>query len=231
MRVDNEKTAVVRGAGAWGEINPQYLRYAESVRFHADACAPRSPEHKGKVERRILDRRLHDDPRRRHWNSLEELQAWTDERIEASAARRTCPATGTLVMQAWQEEVPVLAPLPVLPEPFDVVVTRPVGWDCMVAFEGRSYSVPFTLAGLRVEVRGCAGRVQFLSAGAVVAEHPRWTEARIVIDPSHFEGEATERVLPPLPLGRMGKKLQEIAQLAPQVRPLDLYATLAGVAR
>ena len=53
----------------------------------------------------------------------------------------------------------------------------------------------------------------------------------MVIDPAHYEGEATERVLPPTPLGRMGKRLQEIAMLAPEQRPLDLYAALAEVAR
>jgi hypothetical protein len=52
-----------------------------------------------------------------------------------------------------------------------------------------------------------------------------------VIDPRHYEGEATARVLPPLPLGRMGKRLQAIAEMEPQKRPLDLYAALAEVAR
>jgi len=55
VRVDNEKTAIARGAGAWGEVNKVYRRYALEVRFHVDACQPRSPEAKGKVERRIRD--------------------------------------------------------------------------------------------------------------------------------------------------------------------------------
>jgi hypothetical protein len=45
VRVDNTKTAVVQGAGAWGTINPSYQRYATTVRFHIDACAPYAPEH------------------------------------------------------------------------------------------------------------------------------------------------------------------------------------------
>lgn len=53
----------------------------------------------------------------------------------------------------------------------------------------------------------------------------------LVIDPAHFEGEATCDVLPPLPLGRMGARLQEIAALEPEKRPVDLYAELAEVAR
>jgi transposase len=53
VRVDNVKTAVSRGAGSWGQLNPSYRRYARAVRFHIDACSPRSPQSKGKVERRI----------------------------------------------------------------------------------------------------------------------------------------------------------------------------------
>ena len=44
-------------------------------------------------------------------------------------------------------------------------MTRPVSDDCLVSFEGRQYSVPFRHAGRRVEIRGCAGRVQALPDG------------------------------------------------------------------
>jgi transposase len=231
LRVDNEKTAVSRGAGAWGEINAAYRRYAQTVRFHIDACAPRSPEAKGKVEREIRSQRFWSDPRGRHWDSVEQLQAWSDEQDETMARRRLCPATGTSVWEAWQEELRSLAPLPILPEPFDIAVMRPVGHDCIVAFEGRSYSVPFSLVHQRVEVRGCAGTVQVLYGGNVVAVHGRNTRERILLDPRHFEGESTAEVLAPLPLGRMGRRLAEIAAMVPQQRPLDLYAALAEVAR
>ena len=73
--------------------------------------------------------------------------------------------------------------------------------------------------------------VQILKDARIVAVHPRHTPERILIDPKHFEGEATDRVLPPLPLGKMGRKLQEIARMEPERRPLDLYAALAEVAR
>jgi hypothetical protein len=73
--------------------------------------------------------------------------------------------------------------------------------------------------------------VQVLADTSTVANHPRHTEALLVIDPAHYEGEATADVLPPLPLGRMGRRLAEIAELAPERRPMDLYAALAEVAR
>ena len=79
VRVDNEKTAIVRGAGAWGTINETYRRYAMIMRFHVDACAPRAPQAKGKVERQVRTQRASADPSRHCWRDLAELQAWTDE--------------------------------------------------------------------------------------------------------------------------------------------------------
>ena len=64
--------------------------------------------------------------------------------------------------EAYALEKPHLAPLPILPEPFDLVVTRTVAPDCTLAFEGRAYSVPFVHVGAAVEVRGCAARVHVM---------------------------------------------------------------------
>ncbi|MDZ7749415.1 MAG: IS21 family transposase [Halofilum sp. (in: g-proteobacteria)] len=232
IRIDNEKTAIVAGAGAWGTIHPAYRRYGETLRFHIDACPPRSPETKGKVERRIRDGRLGVSPYGQHWNTLDELQAASDGARERLMARRTCPATGTDVLTAWAAERAVLGPLPEpLPEPFDVAVTRRVAPDCTVVFEGRTYSVPFCLVGNRVEIRGGARDVQILHEATIVATHPRAGIERIVLDPAHYEGPSTATVTAPVPLGRMGTRLAEIAAMDPQQRPMDLYAALAEVAR
>ena len=231
VRVDNTKTAVSRGAGAWGELNASYRRYAQAVRFHIDVCPPRHPEAKGKVERGIGTSRSAREITEREWSSWEELQGWTDERVEKDARKRLCPATGTSVWEAWQEEKRHLAPLPLLPEPFDLAGTRTVAVDCTVAFEGRRYSVPFAHLGRAVTVHGCSRVVQVWAEGRVIAEHPRHGRERIVLDPRHYEGEATVDVLPPLPLGRFGRRLEELMRMTPEKRPLDLYAALAEVAR
>ena len=118
-----------------------------------------------------------------------------------------------------------------LAEPFDVIAVRVVGIDALVSFEGRQYSVPFRFAGERVEVRGCAGKIQIVKDCAVIATHPRATAARVVIEQTHYDGPSTDRVLAPAPLGRLGRKIQELA-LSPVARhSLDLYAALAEVAR
>jgi transposase len=55
MRIDNVKTALSKGAGAWGEINPPNRRFASQMHFHVDACQVRQPRAKGKVERSVRD--------------------------------------------------------------------------------------------------------------------------------------------------------------------------------
>jgi hypothetical protein len=232
LRIDNVKTAIAKGAGAWGTINETYRRYAVQMRFHIDACQPRHPEGKGKVERGIRDNRDALDPYGQEFDSIEDLQAWTDARLDDRARHLRCPATGTSVADAWEQEHPLLTPLPeTLPEPFDIVVRRPVGLDCVVNFEGRHYSVPFRFVQQEVEVRGLSGRVQVLKDCEVIAEHPRGTDALILRCEAHYDGADTDRVRAPLPLGRMGRGLAEIATAEVQHRSIEIYARLAGVAR
>jgi transposase len=232
LRIDNVRTAIAKGAGAWGVINETYRRFAVQLTFHVDACQPRHPRGKGKVERHVRDLRGTVDPRREAFDSLEALQGVTDARLEERAGRLRCPTTGTSIAEAWEQERRLLTPLPeTLAEPFDVVVRRPVGIDCLVSFEGRQYSVPFRFARQEVEVRGLAGRVQILKGGAVIAEHARHTAQLILRCEAHYEGEDTTSVRAPMPLGRMGRRLAEIAASNVQHRSLDLYARLAEVAR
>jgi transposase len=232
LRIDNLKTAVTVGAGPWGQLNEAYRGYARGLGFHIDACLPRCPEDKGKVENKVgnLKRRLRLEGQ--WFDGLEGLQNWTDHDLTRWAQRRTCPATGDSVAASWRAEQPLLRPLPAtLPLAFDVAVARAVQKDCTISFEGRTYSVPFVLCGLAVEVRGCAEVVQVLHHGRVVAEHPRHSRARLLLDPSHYEGPGDDRVMPPVPLGKMGQRLQEIIAQPVEQRPLDLYAALAEVAR
>lgn len=232
VRVDNEKTAVMRGAGAWGTINEAYRRYARMLHFHIDACPPRAPWTKGKVERSVRTQRWGADPRRHTWRDLEELQAWSDEEALKSARRRRCPATGGTAWEAWQAERPLLTPLPEpLWEPFDLVATREVSVDGLVSFEGRQYNVPFAYARTPVEVRGCASTVQVLCGPSIIAVHPRHTTERLVLNPAYYEGDSTDRVIAPPPLGRMGRRMMELASMPVVHRSIDYYHELAEVAR
>lgn len=232
-RIDNLRTGVAHGAGPWSEINASYRSFARTLGFHVDPHEAYCPRSKGKVERlvRIAERIGPGDLR---FDSLEHLQEWTDARMLASAARRRCAATGLSVLDSWHAERRLLRALPeTVGIIFDLSVRRPVHLDCTVRFEGRSYSVPFAHCGRSVEVRGCSGFVLIIDpgSGATLARHPRGTAARLVVDPAHFEGAPTDRVAAPKPLGRLSRRLQELASSPVERRSVDYYAALAEVAR
>lgn len=234
-RVDNCKTAIGRGSGAWGEVNAAYRRFAATLRFHVDACRAYSPNEKGKVER--VNRTLAGlGLFNKCYQGLVHLQAYTDEKVALSQDHRMCPATGTSIAQALRDEQSFLHPLPeTLPRPFDLVRTPQVHKDHMAFFESRQYELPTRYVGKRVEARGCSGVVQFVDrdTGVLIKEYPRQTQELILLDPDRDEHPDTDggRVRPPPPLGRMGKLLEEIAAKPVEQRPVDLYAALAEVAR
>jgi transposase len=231
-RIDNLKTGVSRGAGPWGQINDCYRSYARTMGFHVDPHEARQPQQKGKAERRVgAFKRLELS---RRFDSLEALQSSTDEQLQRDARRRTCPVTGRSVFETWQSEKELLRPLPAtLPEPFDLIRSCPVHKDATVRFEGRTYSVPFEHVQGQLEVRGCNGFLQVVhpKTGEILRKYPRGTEQRLLIDPSCYAGDGTETVALPRPLGRMSRKLEEIAALPVQLRSIEIYAQLAEVAK
>lgn len=231
-RIDNLKTGVSRGAGPWGEINDCYKSYARTMGFHVDPHEVRQPQQKGKAERRVGAVKRLDLSRR--FDSLEELQSYTDEQLLRDARTRTCPVTGKSVFETWEQEQDLLRPLPAtLPEPFDLIRSCPVYKDATIRFEGRTYSVPFEHVHGHVEVRGCNGFIQIVNCktGEMLRKYPRGTEQLLFVDPTCYAGEETETVALPRPLGRMSRKLEEIAAMPVQLRSIEIYAQLAEVAK
>ncbi len=231
-RIDNLKTGVAHGAGPWCEINESYRAYARTMGFHIDPHEVRQPQQKGKAERRVGAVKRLDLSRR--FASLDELQQYTDEQLRRDAHTRLCPVTGQSVFDTWQSERELLRPLPAtLPEPFDLIRTCPVHKDATIRFEGRTYTVPFEYIHGTVEVRGCSGFLEVVDRknGEILRKYPRGTDERLLIDPTCYEGDATDTVAAPRPLGRMSRRLNEIASTGVQFRSIDIYAQLAEVAR
>ncbi len=244
VRIDNLKTGVARGAGPTAVVNASYRVFARECGFDVDPCRPAKGSDKGKAERSVRTfRAAFGDLFRRGWDDLETLQRALDARAIRLAERLTCPVTGTSVAEAHRSERLALQPLPQLAEPFDVVVSRRVSRDCLVAFEGRRYSVPFAWIEREVEVMGTLSQVVVRGAGREIARHPRHTVAHLLLDPDHFEGESTDRVLRPTPLGQRARlqlaglsapsferviQLPEAARIA---RPIDAYAQLVAAVR
>lgn len=227
VRIDNLKTAVVRGSSSWGILHPAYASYAKQLGFVVDPCRVRQASDKGKVERRIRDVKGNLIGPDERFDSLASLQQESDQRIRQRAERLVCPVTGLSVAQTWAQEQAFLCPLPsTLPTPFDVQVCRTVGLDCLIHFENRQYAVPFAFVGRTVEVRGCARTVEIYGDHQHLISYPRQTQSRLLIDQACYEGAATPRVALPTPLGRLGQTLVLPHSWVAPRRPLEAYAAL-----
>jgi transposase len=231
VRIDNLKTGVASGAGPSAVITPAFQTFARSCGFAVDPCRARTGSDKGKVERGVrTDRGAFADLLLAEWDSLESFQTALDARATELHDRRRSPLTGTTITEALAAERPLLQPLPAMHEPFDCVVARRVSRDCLVSFEGRRYSVPFTAVGRTVEVRGTAQHVVILAEGRELARHARHTAARLVLTPTHYDGESTPTVRAPTPLGRRAQLqlagIPGFPMPATVARPLSAYIAL-----
>jgi transposase len=222
LRIDNLKTGMERP----GVVNEAYERYARSVGFVVDGCPVRHPEAKGKVESRIAKLADALQLEKHAFADWTELQAHTDRRLGERSRTRICPATGRTVAESWRDEQALLRPVSDLPQPFELAVNRKVQKDCTVNVEGRAYSVPFALEGRVVEVRLGGSQVQVWVEGKRICEHPRGTSERVVINPDHYEGESTASHVAPLPIGRIGRHILELANAEVSPRAVDYYAAL-----
>jgi transposase len=244
VRIDNLKTGVAKGAGASAVLNRSYEVFAQACGFEVDPCRPKKGSDKGKAERSVRTfRECFGEVFRQDWASDEALQVALDQRALELLDRLNCPVTGTSVREALEAERMVLQPLPTMAEPFDVVVARKVSRDCLISFEGRRYSVPFVWVGRQVEVMGTLNHVVIHAEGLEVARHTRGSRQLLVLDPDHFEGESTDRVLRPTPLGHRAR-LQMAGLSGPSrtalfllpdpervARPLDAYVQLVEALR
>jgi transposase len=228
-RIDNLKTGVSSGAGPWAEINRGFRSYSEQMGFAVNAARVRTPTDKGKVERKGKDLHVLMGSSEK-FATLQSLQEVTDGRIMSRASERLCPVTGRSILETWQEEKLSLKPLPAtLPEPFDVEMVRTVDRECLVPFEGRRYQVHFLWCGREVRVRGCADTVQILgSQGERLASYPRGTECRLLIDQSLYEGKGDDRVMVPVPLGKVARQIVLSKSWECPRRAIDSYAVLVG---
>lgn len=244
VRIDNLKTGVQSGAGPSAVLNRSYEIFARTCGFEIDPCRPRKGSDKGKAERSVRTfRGSFADTLRRGAGSVDELQHLLDADAARLLDRLQCPVTGTSVREAWEAEKKLLQPLPTMGEPFDVVITRTVQRDCLISFEGRRYSVPFAWLGRHVEVRGTLAHVVVFAEGHEIARHARGTEARLLLDPRHYEGISTDFVERPTPLGERAR-LQLAGLSSPSrrallavpdpvrlVRPMEAYAQLVEALR
>jgi transposase len=186
---DNLKSGVTKACYYDPEINRTYLelaRHFDSVVVPTRAAHPRD---KAAVEAGVLsvERWVLAPLRHRQFFSLAELNAAVKEETAKLNAR---PFRGEPTSRAElfaEVEAPALKPLPATRYELASWKKVTANIDYHVEFDHRYYSVPYTLARKRLELRATATTVEVFDAHRRVASHAReHGRRRYVTDPSHM---------------------------------------------
>jgi hypothetical protein len=167
-RTDRMATAVIPGTN---RLAPQFAQLAKHYGVEVAVCPPHRPQRKGVVEAaiRYLGGRWW---RTAKAESLGQAQQSLDRFCAEVSDRRR--RRGSTVGQLGADEP--LRPLPALPYPAQIMVTRVASRSALVAFEANRYSVPPAYAARTVTVIAGVGDpiIRVVSgAGEVIAQHHR----------------------------------------------------------
>lgn len=160
---------------ATGTVTAEFAGLAKYYQVGVDICPPRHGNRKGIVEK------ANHSAAQRWWRTLPDDTAWAaaQQGVDALAARmdgRQRVRGGQRVSVGELASAELLRPVPDVPYPAELALTRTVTAQALVAFRGNSYSVPPGLRGATVTVthRLGSGQVAIAAAsGAVIARHRR----------------------------------------------------------
>ena len=219
---DNLKSAVVARRGKAVTFHPKLLALARHYAFEPSAAWPRSPEEKGRVERRVGFARTGFFAGRDISAALGDLNAAAREWCFGPAAGRPWPDNGgLLVRDAFAREREKLIGLPGEPFPSDEIIGVRIDKTCHARFESNDYSVPPDCAGARLALAASRYRVRILDGAREVARHPRcYDRQRRVADPEHVKALAARK--------RRGRSMSVRDRLLRSVPRAEEMLALAG---
>jgi transposase len=150
--LDNLREGVVRPDVYEPELNPLYADVLKHYGAIALPCRVRDPDRKGKVESAI-GHTQRTPLRGQRFESIDEAQAYLDRWERQWADTRIHGTTKRQVAAMFEEEKPLLLPLPVEPFRYYQHGERAVHLDGHVEVGSAYYSVPPGMIGQRVPVQ------------------------------------------------------------------------------
>jgi transposase len=171
--IDNLKSAITRACVRDPEVQRSYEQFARDYGFQIKPCKPRTPEHKGRVERGVGFFKTSFLPLR-EFRSLHDGNQQLLEWVLGEAGNRVHGTTQEVPLRVFAErEKPALEPLP-NPRPELVTWAKAkVHPNCHLTFEKSYYSAPYRLIGTQLEIRAGDRMVELHRDHELVAMHPR----------------------------------------------------------
>lgn len=186
---DNTKTGVSRSCRYEPDLNPTYHDMASHYGAAVIPTRVRRPKDKAKAEVavQIVERWILAALRNRVFHSLAELNGAIAELLERLNARPFRKLPGTRRSQFEALDRPALRPLPAVPYEYAEWKKVTVGIDYHVEIERHYYSVPYQLAGRKLDVRMTSTVIEVFQKGVRVASHCRsFLKGRHTTVPEHM---------------------------------------------
>jgi transposase len=191
---DNLKAAVLERMGDVIRFHPRMLELAAHYHFQPRACAPARGNEKGRVERAIQFVRSSFFAAR-PFTTLEDFNRQALEWRDRIAHQRPWPGGDhRTVAEVFEEEKPLLLPLPV--HPFDTDLVRPIrsGKTIYVRFDLNDYSIPPAMVGRTLTLVASATTVRLLDGITEAASHRRsYDRHQLILDPAHQDALLQEK--------------------------------------
>lgn len=185
---DNLKTAVdkiLRGKGRL--FNRKFEQLCSHYLVEPVACTPGAGWEKGQVENQVGNIRKWLFSVRPRFNSFEELNSWLYDQCIAICKKRKHPTEKTrTIWDVFEEERATLLPVSCEFQGYSETECR-VSSTCLIRYDRNHYSVDSKLSGKTATIRATVGRIQAISNGVLVADHPRqFGRDNVVYDPWHY---------------------------------------------
>ena len=172
VTIDNAKCAITRACIRDPEVQRAYAECAEGYGFKIDACPPRDPQKKGRVESGVKYIKRNFMPLRT-FRDLTDANRQLHDWVLDEAGNRIHGSTYEKPLTRFVIEKPLLQPLPDSPPEMAIWAKVKVHRDAHVQFEKCLYSVPFRLMGQSLWLKATEVTVRLYRDHELVAVHPR----------------------------------------------------------
>lgn len=172
--IDNAKCAITRACTRDPEVQRAYAECAEGYGFKIDACPPRDPQKKGRVESGVKYIKRNFLPLR-EFRDLADANRQLHDWILGEAGNRIHGSTHEKPLSRFTTEKPLLQPLPAQPPEAATWAKVKVHRDAHVQFEKCLYSAPFRLLGQTLWLKATAVTVRIYRDHELIAVHPKLT--------------------------------------------------------
>jgi len=193
--IDNPKVFVIEASKYEPILNPAFERFAGHYKVMIEALPPRTPELKGKVERKVSGkRRLFESYDQKNYDLIT-AQAHIDKKLIMINERKHGTHRLKPLDVFLDDEAPILKSLPILSYEIEHIEHATVRKDGYVRFENKYYRISPSLQGKSALLIGNTTQVSIYCEGKLLEIYEKITNSFITKSCKEHYRESWEKTL------------------------------------